>query len=252
MAALVAAMIGMAATASATTTHAVTGEARDPRSARLLYREHHLLRLDGERPIERVVLYRCADGTAFARKRVDYRASRIAPDFALIDARDDHREGLRRAGDVVHVWSGTPSTRSLRGAHDLLVADAGFDEYLRGHWTALTQGSTQVVPFAVPAFGRALDFRIRRLDRGAIDGVPVERFRLTLDGMLGAVAPAMDVAYDTTHRRLRRFVGLTGIRDARGHLLRARIDFADAPVQADDAAWTRAVATPLKACVVGG
>ncbi|MDQ3495273.1 MAG: hypothetical protein M3485_07100 [Pseudomonadota bacterium] len=43
----------------------VQGDARDPASERLLYREQQLIRNDGERPLERVALYRCADGTAF-------------------------------------------------------------------------------------------------------------------------------------------------------------------------------------------
>jgi hypothetical protein len=37
----------------------------------LLYREQHLLRSAGGRPRERLVMYRCPDGRAFARKRVD-------------------------------------------------------------------------------------------------------------------------------------------------------------------------------------
>lgn len=69
----------------------VQGDAHDPASERLLYREEHVIRRDGDAPVERVVLYRCPDGTAFARKRVDYRASRTAPEFSLIDARDGYR-----------------------------------------------------------------------------------------------------------------------------------------------------------------
>ncbi|MGH8031709.1 MAG: hypothetical protein ACREO8_04915 [Luteimonas sp.] len=49
----------------------VQGEARDPANGRLLYREDHLIRADGPAPLQRVVLYRCPDGTAFARKRID-------------------------------------------------------------------------------------------------------------------------------------------------------------------------------------
>lgn len=72
------------------------GEARDPDSGALLYREKHLVRLSEGEPQERLVLYRCADGTAFALKQVDYRTSRTAPEFTLEDVRTGYREGLRR------------------------------------------------------------------------------------------------------------------------------------------------------------
>lgn len=248
IAALAAACIVWTTSAGATT-HAVTGEARDARTTRLLYREHHVLRPSDTQPAERLIVYRCADGIAFARKRADYRTSRTAPEFAFEDARSGHREGLRRAGGAVHLRSGKKE-RALR-ASPTLVADAGFDEYLRAHWATLAGGGERVVPFAVPAFGRALDFRITRLDAGQVAGTPVERFRLTLDGMLGALAPKLDVDYDARSRRLRRFTGVTDLRDDRGKPLNVRIDFPQAPVMVPAEAWSQAESQPLRACKLG-
>ena len=62
-------------------------------SQRLLYREEHLVQ-PGASP-ERWVVYRCPDGKPFARKRVAAGGAR--PDFALEDARDGYREGVRGA-----------------------------------------------------------------------------------------------------------------------------------------------------------
>ena len=156
--------------------HALTGEARGRRSARLPYREHLVLRVDGTKPVARLVVHRCSDGSAFARRDVDYRASRIAPPFALEGVRSGHREGLRRVGTSRHLWNATRPARALR-ASPTLVADSGFDEYPRSHRATLGGGCGHVVPFAVRSFGRALDLRITRHGAGAIDGAPVERVR---------------------------------------------------------------------------
>jgi hypothetical protein len=226
---------------------AVDGDARSPDRSRLLYREHHLIRQDGDRPLERLVLYRCPDGRAFARKRIDYRASALAPDFELVDARG-HREGLRREGGRVLVWSGDDAPRALSAPGTLLVADAGFDEYLRRHWPAATSGRPQRIAFAVPAYGRSLSFKVR--GQPSRDAAGPHRFELRLDGVLGRLAPAIRVEYDD-QRRLRRFVGLTNIRDARGDQVEAEILFAGSPRAAEPAAWQAASATPLAACPLG-
>lgn len=226
---------------------AMDGDARSPDRSRLLYREHHLIRQDGDRPLERLVLYRCPDGRAFARKRIDYRASALAPDFELVDARG-HREGLRREGGRVLVWSGDDAPRALSAPGTPLVADAGFDEYLRRHWTAATSGRPQRIAFAVPAYGRSLSFKVR--GQPPRDVAAPHRFELRLDGVLGRLAPAIRVEYDD-QRRLRRFVGLTNIRDARGDQVEAEIVFAGSPRAVDPAAWQAASGTPLAACTLG-
>lgn len=227
---------------------AIDGDARAPDRSRLLYREHHLVRYDGDRPLERLVLYRCPDGRAFARKRVDYGASALAPDFELTDARG-HREGLRRDDGRLLVWSGDGAARPLARAQELLVVDAGFDEYLRRHWAAAISGRPQVIAFAVPAYGRSLAFKVR--GQPARNATGPHRFELRLDGLLGRLAPAIRVEYDA-QRRLRRFVGPTNIRDARGEQVEAEIVFADAPRAVDAREWQAASRTPLASCALGG
>lgn len=221
------------------------GDAHARDDGRLLYREQHLLRREGDRPVERLVVYRCPDGTAFARKHVDYRASAIAPDFELVDARG-YREGLRRERGKARVWHDDAAARALSAPDATLVADAGFDEYIRQQWSTLTPGRSQTLAFAIPAFGRTLPFKVR--DTGD-RGTTVRRFELKGGGLLGLIAPDIAVDYDARDRRLRRFVGPTNIRDARGHQIEARIEFPTAPrTLADDAQWQRLAALPLAAC----
>ena len=230
---------------------AVEGDARNPKTDRLLYREAHLIRRDGERPVERIVLYRCPDGTAFARKRVDYRNSTLAPEFDMIDARG-HREGLRREGGRALTWSGGEPAKPLGATKTTLVADAGFDEFVRQRWPQLTGGQPQTVAFAIPAFGRSLPFKIQAAGaRVDVKGDRMHRFELRLDGLLGAIASKIAVEYGAEDRRLRRFTGLTDIRDARGDQIEARIDFPQAPRPAEAQRWQAAAEQPLAACALG-
>ena len=229
---------------------AVEGDARDPDTDRLLYRETHLIRGEGERLLERIVLYRCPNGTAFARKRVDYRSSSLAPDFELIDVRG-YREGLRREGSKTLTWSGEGTPTPLRATNAALVADAGFDEFVRQRWPQLTAGKAQPLAFAVPAFGRSLPFKIRSAGARVESGQRVHAFELRVDNLLGMVVSAIRVDYDADDRRLRRFIGPTNIRDARGDQIKARIDFPQAPQPVDTQRWQAAAQQSLAVCKLG-
>jgi hypothetical protein len=216
----------------------------------LLYREEHLLRLREGRPLERLVLYRCPDGgAAFARKRVDYSASAHAPAFALEDARSGYREGMRRApaGTRLYVRPASGATeREVSLASAPGVADAGFDEFIRTHWQALAGGEALPLSFAVPARLRTMDFRVRRAGSTRVAGEEALVFRLRVDGLLGFVAPHIDVAYGAQSRRLLRFEGMGNLREPDGGgQWQVRIDFPRPAVAAAATAWNAALAEPL-------
>jgi hypothetical protein len=227
------------------------GLARDPDSDRLLYREAHLIRREGARTIERLVLYRCPNGVAFARKRVDYRGSAFAPEFDMVDVRG-YREGLRRESGRALLWTDTKPAKALAATKSPLVADAGFDEFMRQQWVPLTAGRPQPLAFAVPAYGRTLPLKVRSTGTLARGGDRLHRFELRFDGLLGVVASAIRVEYDAQDQRLRRFTGLTNIRDASGDQIEAEIDFPQPPRPADTRRWQAALTEPLARCMIGG
>lgn len=219
---VVAALFAAVLAAPAGDAYAYEGLAYARRGDALLYREQHWVS-DGE--TKRVVLYRCPDGAAFARKQVDATASAIAPDFELVDARIGYREGAQRIGAERNVYV---EQRGKRTATRLVpppdgVVDAGFDRYLREHWDALVGGEQPVIPFLVPSEQRFLPFKVRRLTDATARGET--RFRLTLSAWYGFLAPSMDVTYDAATRELRRYTGLTPVRDAGGDNLDVRIEF---------------------------
>jgi len=231
------------------------GQARDPRSNELMYLEHHLIRRDQDRPTERLVVYRCPDGTAFARKRVDYGESLQAPGFSLEDARLGYAEGLRRSRGAGMVWvraaAGETERSAPLGDSTALVADAGFDEFIRGNWQSLVSGQSVPLKFAVPSRLQVFGFRVARQGSIELDGEPAERFRLRLGGLLGWIAPHIDVAYGRDSQRLLRFEGVSNLRsdDGKSQLV-ARIAFPTPAVASNEGQWQALAREPLAACRV--
>ena len=230
------------------------GVARNPSNSAEMYREQHWVRSQAGRPVERLVLYRCPDGTAFARKRVDYRSSSISPAFAFEDRRSGHREGLRRASAPTLFFQapGAVAERLARIDKAGFVADAGFDEFIRRHWSGLAAGGAMPLEFALPSRLRSLPFTVRRQGASMVAGEKAWVFRLKLDGLLGLVAPSIDVSYGQASQRLLRFQGLSNLRDDAGKAqLVARIDFPKPAIASDESGWQAAAATPLSACRTG-
>lgn len=217
----------VAATA-ASAAHVYHGDAFDLDSGELLYRESHYLFRD-EDGRGRLVLYRCPDGAPFARKHVYYRDHPQAPVFSLHDARLDYREGLRRdaMGPEVYVQDGPDAAerQALIDAVPDMVADAGFDEYVRRYWDVLQRGQTLRFPFLVPSRLEVMDFRVGKQRSEGRGEERLSVFRLQLGRWWAFLLPHIDVTYRDRDQRLMRFEGLTNIRDADGGNLSARIVF---------------------------
>lgn len=213
-------------------------------NGRLLYRETHWT-VAGPRP-QRWVLYRCADGGAFARKRVVDAASPMAPDFLLEDARDGYREGVRAAAGVRTVFVRRPgraeTARALQVPADGVI-DAGFDAAVRKHWPALLGNQAVQLQFLLPSRQRFFPVRVQRV--GGIDwnGVPAERLRMRLDAWFGFAVPEVTLVYARDDRRLLEFAGTGNVRDGDGDFPQVRIVFerSSQPATAADLAAARAL-----------
>ena len=208
-----------------------TGRAHDLETGALLFVESHAVSGSGSPGETRVVSYRCANGATFARKTLDYRVARLAPAFALDDARSGVSEGLERSAGGARVFErardATLRSKPLRDMAEL-VADAGFDEFVRTRWDELEAGAALVAPFLVPSRLDTVNFRVRKAGETTIEGRAVSVFRLSVASPLGWFLPDIEVSYRQGDRRLLRYRGVTNIRDSDGDLLSAQIDFSDA------------------------
>ncbi|GMU43913.1 MAG: hypothetical protein IT479_04535 [Xanthomonadales bacterium] len=229
------------------------GIAVDIDDGRVVYRESHYLVQQGSQVLERLVLYRCADGAPFARKRVAAQGpSPWLPVFDMTDARLGYREGASLRDDVFQVFvqepgAPEPEQEALAEVPADLVGDAGFDRFVVDHWSRLLAGETLHFHFLVPSRLGHLGFQLRRLGRERMDGHPVEVFRLALGGLLGLIVSGIDVAYAADSRILLRFEGLSNVRDPEGDNYVVRIEFplATRRVERDASALEAARNLPL-------
>ena len=211
-----------------------SGTARARHGPRVLYLERDVVRYQNGSPAERVVLYSCANGVAFARKEVTY-VDPLAPDFMLEDVASGMREGIRsvppgrsvRAARSVFFESRNepPKSGPLPQVADL-VADAGFDEFVHLHWDDLVKDRTLTLHFLLPSRLDDYAFQVRRLRADRIEGVPVQVFRLRLSGFWGWILPGIDVAYGEANRVLVRYDGLSDLRDPSNDNFQTVVSFA--------------------------
>jgi hypothetical protein len=228
------------------------GVARDPSSKKTLYTEQHWIRSKLDNPIERLVVYRCANGTAFARKRVSYSKSLQAPSFELTDSRKTASEGLRYSASGPSLWYREPNVAAEKNASlstKDLVADAGFDEFIRANWTVLRSGKETPLNFAVPTRLKAYKFNLKQIGENTFSGQPAVTFQLKIAGLLSLIAAPIEVTYHKNTKRLLSFKGLSNLRDdAGGFDLMTKIDFPTAPRAAMETEWQNANKIALSNC----
>lgn len=205
------------------------------RDGTLLYREQHLIWREHGRTA-RLVVYRCPDGAAFARKRLHAEADPAAPDFSLHDAAIGQRITVRRNdGGIALVYLARRNASTQLAQLPLpshAIIDAGFNEYVLEHWDALLGGATQRVAFLLPSRREWVDFSVRRVhtDESAHAGTVV--FRLQLGSWFGFMLPHVDVSYSQGDRRLLDYRGPSNLSNAQGDNPWVNIEFPADQVQA--------------------
>jgi len=215
--------------------------ARD--DGRLLYREVHYSDRDGD-AARRVVLYRCPDGAAFARKIVHAHGDAAQPDFAFHDARSSYREGVRTRGGAREIFvqrgNGAPRTAALPAAADAVI-DVGFDAAVRTHWSALGD-APQRLSFLLPERFAFMPVRVAKVG----DAGGVRRLRMSVDRWFGFAVAPIELHYGLEDQRLREFAGPGTVRDARGKPREVRILFpAQSPRSVAASEVAAALADPL-------
>ena len=208
------------------------GTAFELSSGKMIYTESHYMHFVDANLSDRIVLYRCPNGKAFGRKTMRTLGKPLMPEFELVDARLGYREGLAtRPGGLTVFYQNSAKKAEKSDTLDAtraLVADAGFDEFVRSNWTSLLSGNSAALDFVVPSQLDYLGFKVKWVKKSAIDGEAVHVFKLAPSGILGWVTSGLDVSYAESDRSLRQFAGLSNIRDLSGENYEAKIEFAKA------------------------
>lgn len=242
----------VALSAAAQSVQRQEGRAYAAAGGTLLYRETHWLQGPPQAQ-SRLVLYRCGDGRAFARKWMTPQGSPQTPDFAFEDGRDGYQEGVRGTARARTVYSRADAGAETRSkALDIppeAVIDAGFDAAVQAHWAALQDGRSVAFQFLLPSRQRLVPLRLQRTGSTRWQGQPAEQLQMRLDAWFGFAVPAVNLVYAAGTPRLLQFTGTGNIRDAKGGYPQVRVEFPAAAVASSSAELAAARAQPLvKTC----
>jgi len=203
-----------------------TGYAYRPDSSVLIYIEQHdETRLDG-RVTRSTVTYRRPEGGVFATKKLDFTADRTGPAFRLENQHHGHVEGARHTQDGLVVFFRKSDDHEYVEERIALprqaIIDGGFDRFVEANWDALLEGESFTRPFLLPSFQEFVDFRIyleRSGDATVVFVMEPASFWLRL------VGGRIEVTYDHDTAALRRYKGVSNIRDENGENYEVRIEF---------------------------
>lgn len=189
-------------------------------SHKLLYTETHHLTLVNGKPSVRRVAYRSATKQLIVEKTNQYQQNSATPEFELQDLRTGYREQARfsRNGDLILTLqeNGQAQEQSHRidSLPSHLIIDAGFDSFVRQHWSELEAGKSVTFSFASVARLDLIDFRLLKKDSNKEQLVLSMRLKSRL---LAWLLDPIELTYDRQSKRLLRYRGLGNIQDSQGN-----------------------------------
>lgn len=206
------------------------GYAYDRDSRELLYVEnHHEIYVD-DKLFHAWVIYKDTDEQTFATKTVDFSGNRFMPEFSLVNNRTGHQEQTRYLQKGYEVGFAQAHTDTLETA--LLdnavdgISDAGFDNFIIDHWQEIINGRRFQRYFLVPSMKRFIKFRIYQ---EAIQEQGDRSFRIIRiepsNFLVRAIAGTNRLYYDSHRPVLRKFKGVSNLRNQAGKNYRVIIDY---------------------------
>jgi len=173
------------------------GKAYDRESGQLLYSEQHLCHISGDACS---VHYFDPTGVLIASKKLDYRNSATSPALTIRDYRNGKKLTVEPADADV-------------------VVDAGFDNFVREQWDVLDVGDPIRFRFQVTGFDSPLDMNIARSEETGCAGEEL-CLQVSIDSwLIGVFVGPIELSYSRSDRKLRRYSGISNIRDGGGELM---------------------------------
>lgn len=170
----------------------IVGRAMDPESGDTLYLEHYYCSADD---LVCKVLYLQPDRALIARKDINYRSSRKAPELTFRDFRTEQKLSVSRPGED-------------------LVIDAGFDNFVRSQWQVLDAGQEITFPFLLVDRDKPLNMRARKDASCDASQLCLE---VRIDSwLLGFIVDPIKLTYERESQRLMRFQGISNLQTDSG------------------------------------
>ena len=195
------------------------GSARSLDDDRPVYQEHHAVSGTCESGVfvpaqHRVEYLRDSDGTPFASKQLTYRRSAQLPevDFQQPEFNERLEISYPEASTLDITWQKPSSETAMFELRfgGKLVVDAGFDQFVRANWAAVTSGQSVEFDFLAPTRGDYYGFVLEPGPKNRLDADIVVQIRPT-SLMLRVLVDPIVLGYNR-QGALTHYRGLTNIR----------------------------------------
>lgn len=200
------------------TTDNYTGYAYNEDSNDLLYTEEFIDKFVDGKHLETLTDYFDPTHKKIAKRFLDFRKSKFAPDFTTEDLRSGYMEGAEITGDEVRLFNRKDKNSQLNEKIMLIpqpvVVDGGFNQFIKANWSALENGETITFHFAIPA---RLDYFTLRAMKVGTTGTEM-KVRVEPDkALLRWIAPPIIVRYSKDTHRIMSYQGQSNISDEHGN-----------------------------------
>lgn len=212
------------------------GYAHDKSTSELVYTENHYEKYTDGMILKSRVVYKDTSDNVFAEKTVDFTNNKFMPEFSLNNSANGHKEETRyKQSQYEVVFSETktgPEKDALLSYPEDGISDAGFDNFIIEHWDELVSGEVFKREFLIPSMMDFIKFKIYQDDVVDEEGESLRLINIEpANFLIRAFAGTTKLYYDTDAPKLRRFDGVSNMRDAKGDNYKVVIKYRDGEQQ---------------------
>lgn len=208
------------------------GYAYDKASKELVYTESHFEDYRDGLIFKSNVIYKDPDENIIARKKADFSNSNFMPDFSLTNSKTGHKESARYVESEYEIsfskTSQQPEQDSRLSFPEQGVSDAGFDNFIIEHWEQIIVGEMFKRDFLIPSMMDFIKFRIYQDEVIEEGGKSLRLINIEPDSFIvRAFAGTTKLYYEESSPKLRRFDGVSNMRDKKGDNYKVVIQYQD-------------------------
>ena len=185
---------------------------------RLVYTEEFTDHLVDGQLVETLTDYFDPQHKKIAKRTLDFRKSKFAPDFQTEDLRSGYLEGSEMIGTQVRLFNRRSRSakvdEKIMSIPQPIVVDGGFNQFMKANWSALENGEIVTFHFAIPA---RLDYFTLRAMKVESDDKEMKVRVEPGKALLRLLATPIDVRYSKNTRRILSYEGQSNISDENGN-----------------------------------
>jgi len=206
------------------------GYAYDKQTKELVYTENHFEHYVDGLILNSRVVYRNPSDKVIASKSVDFTNNVFMPEFALQNSENGHKEITRYIQSEYEVRFSKKESDKEELARlnypENGISDAGFDNFIIKHWEQLVAGETFKRDFLIPSMMDFIKFRIYQDVIIEEEGESLRVINIEPDSFLiRAFAGTTKLFYEKETPKLKKFDGVSNMRDSNGENYKVTIRY---------------------------